>query len=112
MTNDSGLFKMSSGEGRLPLYEGKMIWHFNDRFAQARYWVDEKQGRKALLGKDHDAGQVLEYQRYRCGIRTVASNTNERLLVSSCVPAKEFCGRSGLPTRTSLLNHHQTSCLL
>lgn len=112
MTNDSGLFKMSPGEGRLPLYEGKMIWLFDDRFAQERYWVDEKQGRKALLGKDHDSRQVLDYQRYRCGIRAVASNTNERSLVSSVIPAEVFCGNSVLTTVTSLLDDHQTVFLV
>jgi len=69
MTNDSALFKTSPSEGRLPLFEGKMIWHFDHHFAEERYWVDEKKGRKALLGKDADSGQVLDYQRYRCGIR-------------------------------------------
>ena len=36
MTNDSRLFLDSPGKGRLPLYEGKMIWHFECRYAEPR----------------------------------------------------------------------------
>ncbi|MBX7215087.1 MAG: hypothetical protein K1X39_13830, partial [Thermoflexales bacterium] len=50
MTNDSHLFKTEPGKGRLPLYEGKMIHQFDAFFAEPRYWVDEKEGRRALLG--------------------------------------------------------------
>ena len=112
MTNDSALFKTSPANGRLPLYEGKMIWHFDHRFAQERYWVDEKQGRKALVGKDEDSGQMLDYQRYRCGIRAVASNTNERSLISSVIPAGAFCGNSVLTTVTGLIEDVQTMFLV
>jgi len=94
MTNDSYLFKREPGPGRLPLYEGKMIWHFDHRFAAARYWVDEEEGRDAVLGRDIDSGQELAYQRYRCGIRSVASNTNERSLISTIIPHGVFCSNS------------------
>ena len=50
MTNDSGLFKESPGNGLLPLYEGKMISQFDHRLAEPRYWIPEKNGRKALIG--------------------------------------------------------------
>jgi hypothetical protein len=112
MTNDSGLFRTSQGEGKLPLYEGKMIWHYDNRFAQPRYWVDEKQGRKALLGKVPDSGQLLDYQAYRVGIRAVASNTNERSLISTVIPARAFCGNSVLTTVTGLLNEAQAIFLV
>jgi len=32
MANDSGLFRTEPGDGLLPLYEAKMIWHFDHRF--------------------------------------------------------------------------------
>jgi len=48
MTNDSHLFHTEPAKGRLPLYEGKMIHQFEHQFGEARYWVDEKEGRKAL----------------------------------------------------------------
>jgi hypothetical protein len=86
MTNDSRLFKTEPGKGRLPLYEGKMIWHFDHRFAENKWWVGETEGRAAVLGRRHDSDQMLDYQSYRLGFRDIASNTNERTLVSSMIP--------------------------
>ncbi|MBC8230763.1 putative DNA binding domain-containing protein [bacterium] len=86
MTNDSHLFKIEPGPGRLSLYEGKMIWQFDHRFREPRYWVNETEGRKALLGRQEDKGQVLDYQAYRLGFRDIASNTNERTMVSTIIP--------------------------
>jgi len=84
MTNDSNLFKTETAKGRLPLYEGKMIHQYTHQFALTRYWVDESEARKALLGKNvNDTGQKLDYQGYRLGFRDIASNTNERTLIST-----------------------------
>ncbi|MFN6157899.1 MAG: Eco57I restriction-modification methylase domain-containing protein [Dolichospermum sp.] len=95
MTNDSHLFKTEPGKGRLPLYEGKMIHQFTHKFAEPRYWVEEEEGRKAVLGKNGvDKGQILDYQCYRLGFRSVASSTNERALISSIIPSSVFCGNS------------------
>jgi len=86
MTNDSRLFKTEPGPGRLPLYEGKMIHQFDHRFSEPRYWVDEKEGRAALLGRTPDRGQQLDYQTYRLGFRDIASSTNERSMISTIIP--------------------------
>ncbi len=86
MTNASHLFHESPGKGRLPLYEGKMIWHFEHRYAEPRYWVDEKEGRQALLGRHDELGQKLDYQCYRFGFRDIASNTNERTAITTIIP--------------------------
>lgn len=95
MTNDSHLFKQESGKARLPLYEGKMVHQFTHKFADPRYWVDEQEGRKALLRRNEsDKGLTLDYQYYRLGFRSVASSTNERSLISSIVPKSVFCGNS------------------
>jgi hypothetical protein len=94
MTNDSHLFKTQPAKGRLPLYEGKMIHQFDANFAEPRYWVDEREGRKALLGNQPDAGQVLDYQRYRLGFRAVAASTNEHSLIAAMLPSKVFSGNS------------------
>ncbi len=94
MTNDSYLFKTQPAKGHLPLYEGKMIHQFDANFAEPRYWVDEREGRAALLGKVPDAGQVLDYQRYRLGFRAVAASTNEHSLIAALLPNKVFCGNS------------------
>jgi len=112
MTNDSGFFKTSPGAGRLPLFEGKMIWQFEHRYAEPRYWVEEKHGRKALVGKIPDTGQRLDYQGYRCGIRAVASSTNERSLVASVVPPRAFCGNSLLTTVGGQLSNPQAVFLV
>jgi hypothetical protein len=94
MTNDSHLFKTENKHGRLPLYEGKMIWQFEIDYEQPRYWVDEAEGRNALLGRDNDSGQLLNYQNYRLGFRAIASNTNERSLIAAVLPSQVFTGNS------------------
>jgi very-short-patch-repair endonuclease len=86
MTNDSKLFKTEAAIGRLPLYEGKMIHQFTHQFAKPRYWVDEKEARKSLLGKIEDKGQKIDYQEYRLGFRDIARNTDQRTLICSITP--------------------------
>jgi hypothetical protein len=84
MTNDSHLFKTEPGKGRLPLYEGKMIHQFNHKFAEPRYWVEEEEGRKAVLGKNGvDKRQMLDYQYYRLGFRDIARNTDIRTMIAT-----------------------------
>lgn len=100
MTNDSDLFHKSPGAGRLELYEGKMIWQFQSGYAQPRYWINEKEGRKRLLGTEKDLTQKLPYQKYRLGFRDVARNTDFRTLISGVVPKNHFCGNT-VPTVTS-----------
>jgi hypothetical protein len=95
MTNDSHLFKQQLGKGRLPLYEGKMIHQFTHLYAEPRYWVDEQEGRKALLGRNEsDRGQYLDYQSYRLGFRAIARNTDARTLIIGAIPKNVFCGNS------------------
>lgn len=91
MTSDSYLFKTEPGPGRLPLYEGKMIHQFDHQFAKPKYWVDEKEGRKALLGRQEDNGQKLDYQNYRVVHRRIASSTNERSLISTIIKPYTYC---------------------
>jgi hypothetical protein len=98
MTNDSSLFKTSPGKGRLALYEGKMIHQFTHKFAEPRYWVSEREGRTALLGRENDLGQSLDYQKYRLGFRDVAASTNERTMIASIVPPGTFCGNTLITT--------------
>ena len=94
MTNDSQLFKIEPGPGRLPLYEGKMIHQFTHLFDKPRYYIDEKEGRTALLGRSGDIRQTMDYQEYRLGYRSIASNTNERTMISTVLPTKVFFGHS------------------
>jgi Putative RNA methylase family UPF0020 len=85
MTNDSHLFKQEPGKGRLPLYEGKMIEQFTHTLCEPRYWIEESQGRAAILGKEQDRGQTLDYQTYRAGFRKIASSTNTRTMIATVI---------------------------
>lgn len=103
MTSDSHLFEQQPAIGRLPLYEGKMIHQFTHQYAEPRYWVDEGEGRKAVLGRnDKDKGQVLHYQGYRFAYRSIARSTDLRTLIGTVLPPNIFCGHSlnvALPIR-------------
>lgn len=94
MTNDSNLFKTSKGPGRLPLYEGKMIWQFDPHYAEPRYWINEIEGRKTILGKESDGKQILDYEVYRFGFRDISASTNERGMVCSFLPKNIFAGNT------------------
>lgn len=91
MTNDSSLFKQKSEAGDIPLYEGKMIWQFEHNYSEPKYWIKEREGRKALLGRREDDGQMLDYQNFRLGFRDIAASTNERSMIAAITP-KVFHG--------------------
>ena len=95
LTDDRHLFKTTDKSGRLPLFEGKMIHQFSHRWGEPKYWIVEKEGRKALLGRNvKDEGQELAYQDFRLGFRDVASSTNERTMIASMLPANVFAGNT------------------
>lgn len=94
MTNDSHLFETEKGKGRLPLYEGKMIHQFTHKWSEPRYWIDENKGRKVLLGRENDEGQILDYQTYRLGLRRVSNKANERSLITTILPKESFASES------------------
>jgi hypothetical protein len=96
MTNDSYLFKTEDGENRLPLFEGKMIHQFTHLFSEPRYWIDESEGRKGILGSKKDRSETLNYQTYRLAFRDIARNTDTRTMISSIIPSA-FHGNK-LPT--------------
>ena len=102
MTAESELFRTRPAKGALPLYEGKMIWQFDGRYAAPRYWINEKRGRRALLKRAADDGQRLDYQQERLAVRAVAANTNERSLIATLLPGGVFCGNSLLTNRGPL----------
>lgn len=111
MTNDSDLFKTEKGKGKLPLYEGKMIWHFEHGRGDYRYWLDQKtveldeiQRRlrqiKKLINLDKNEENRLKtkisfpFNFYRLGFRSITGATNERALVVSILPTKIVTGNS------------------
>jgi len=90
MTTASHLFYTENAEGRLPLFTGKMFHQFSLTKEHSGYWINEKDGRARLLGKKDDVGQTLDYQGYRFVHRRIASNTNERTMITTITPKKVF----------------------
>jgi len=86
MTNHSDLFKTSPGPGRLPLYEGKMIWQFEHGYNDPRYWINEEEGKSRLLGRTKNTNQCMDYQDYRLGYRDIAKSRNKRSFIASMIP--------------------------
>lgn len=116
MTNSSHLFHDRPASKRLPLYEGKMIWLFDHGREEPRYYIEEREGRAALLSARikqakkflRDSGYEddivdesdlqLGYEDYRLGFRAVTGATNERALVVSIIPPRVFAGNSLIVT--------------
>ncbi len=94
MTNDSDLFKEKSTSQRLPLFEGKMIHQFSDRWdATTRYWIDEAEGSERL-SRSMDEDEGLAFNRYRLGVRSIARSTDVRTLIVGPIAKRVFCGNS------------------
>ncbi len=104
MSNDSGLFETSPGPELAPLYEAKMIHHFDHRFAtftgsdeeakrnvteeeradtsyevQPRYWVARSEVDERLTAKGWTRPWLV-------GWRKIARSTDERTLIASVFP--------------------------
>ena len=109
MTTDSHLFKTTNDEGRLPLYEGKVIHQFTHLWGEPKYWLDEDEARHDLLNsrirtvkqiakknnldwEDEDNRKIqLDYDNFRLAFRDVTSNSNERTMIMTVLPPKVFC---------------------
>lgn len=94
MTGDSHLFQTKSDEKTVMLYEGKMINQFESSYVEPKYWINEAKARQAKLGKEKDEGQIMDYQNYRIGIRSITGNTNWRTLIVGTIPKNVFCSHS------------------
>lgn len=88
---------------KMTLYEGGMIWHFTNQFSQARYWIKETDVKEDFLSKrvKRIAGLFTQpkdlkndYETYRLAIRKIASNTNERTLITTIIPKYALAGNS------------------
>lgn len=102
MAEDSHLFFDSDAPGRQPLYEAKMIHHFDHRWASygpdgssgdvvveqkndpsfsitPRYWVDAAELESRLVDKGWNRGWLM-------GWRDITNATNERTVIASVVP--------------------------
>jgi hypothetical protein len=99
MTNDSYLFELAPASGRSPLIQGGMFHQFNHDFAQPKYWIDINAGRKNILGRTSDNGQLLAYEKYRFVHRRIASATNERSAIACVLPPNHFCADTAQTVR-------------
>lgn len=117
MTNDSFLFHTEPEPGLVPLYEGKMIHQFDDRWAtfdvpgkpnEARdvtieekqdpefevlpeYWVSEDAVVERFTLKD---GTIWWSEPWMLGIRGITRATDQRTLISSVLPSAYGAGNS------------------
>jgi hypothetical protein len=80
-----------------------MIWHFDSKYSQPRYWINESKLRQEFIEKRCKRIQNLigipkdiknDYEVYRLAIRKIASNTNERTLISAIIPPNSLTGNS------------------
>lgn len=101
MTRSAGSFLTKPA--KFVLYEGGMIWHFTNQFSDARYWINEKEIKTDFLSKrvkrieglyDQPKDLKNDYETYRLAIRKIASNTNERTLISTIIPKYAIAGNS------------------
>jgi hypothetical protein len=111
MTDDKDLFIEKYTSGLLPLYEGKMIWQYSQRFETPQYWLDQQAFDERLHSKElHRMAQDLNstkaevtkhadqihYDRsfVRLAFRTIARDTDERTLIFSLLPKGVGLGHS------------------
>lgn len=106
MTSDNGVFKKEHKAGCLPLVQGGMIHQFNADFSEPKFWIDEKDGRGAILGRVSDDGQKLPYQFYRFAHRRIARSTDERAAISCVLPPQRFCADTAQTTREIISPKH------
>jgi hypothetical protein len=101
MTRSAGSFLTKPA--KFVLYEGGMIWHFTNQFSDARYWINEKEIKSDFLSKRVKRIEGLyeqpkdlknDYETFRLAIRKIASNTNERTLISTIIPKYAIAGNS------------------
>jgi len=90
MTDDSFRFRNEAGPGRLPLFTGKMFHQFQATEGHSGYWIEESEGRSALLKGEPDVGQHMDYMGYRWLHRRIARNTDSRTLITTIAPPKVF----------------------
>lgn len=111
-----------NGETYVPLYEGKMIWHYNHHYGtwptagerpntistpplteladpnssiMSWYWVPQSEVENRLVKTDKDGNVVWEWKhRWLIGFRDITNATNERTFVMSPIPDAKGVGHS------------------
>ncbi len=95
LTKYKALYKEYNNEKFIFLYSGANLHQFNSRFFEDRaakessklLWIDKKDLEKVLM-KDS------QYQAERVFYRVIASNTNERTMISTLSPKNCYCVNS------------------
>ncbi len=121
-TLDGNTFTTTDGETYVPLYEGKMIWHYNHHFGtwptdgerpnsidmppveeltnpdshiMPWYWVPQSAVNDRLVKYDKKGNVVWEWKhKWLIGFRDVTNATNERTFVCSPIPNAVGVGHS------------------
>lgn len=119
---EGNVFTTQEGETYVPLYEGKMIWHYNhhygtwptsgnrpnsintpplselsdpDSFIMPWYWVPLSAVDDRLIKYDNRGNVVWEWKhKWLLGFRDVTNATNERTFISSLIPNAVGVGNS------------------
>jgi hypothetical protein len=126
MANDSGLFQSQPDEGLVPLYEAKMMWHFDHRwatyngensrecsdkekqspdfFVRPRYWLPKADVDSRLRGR-WSRSWLLAF-------RDVTDTRNERSVVFSLLPLVAVGHKAPLVFLTSTADITLASCFL
>ncbi|PRQ89775.1 class I SAM-dependent DNA methyltransferase [Borreliella burgdorferi] len=95
LTKHKALYKEYNNENFIFLYSGSNIHQFNSRFFEDKdakessklLWIDKKDLEKALTKDNH-------FQTERVFYRGIASNTNERTMISTLCPRNCYCVHS------------------
>ena len=121
-TLNGNTFTTVDGETYVPLYEGKMIWHYNhhfgswptegerpnsinmpsedelanpDSYIMPWYWVPLAAVKDRLVKYDNDGNVVWEWtHKWILAYRDVTKSTNERTFVLSCIPDSAGVGHT------------------
>ena len=131
MTNDSGEFSSAPSQGWVPLFEGKLIHQFDDRFATYVWKNGRVSGPKGLEAEDKDR-RIEITPRYwvpaesvtarfhekswnkpwLVGFRDIASATNERTLIATALPVTFGYGNKLPLMLPSVADEKNVACLL
>ena len=122
VTLNGNTFTTVDGETYVPLYEGKMIWHYNHHYGtwptegerpnsinmpsedelanpdsciMPWYWVPLAAVKDRLVKYDNDGNVVWEWtHKWILAYRDVTKSTNERTFVLSCIPDSAGVGHT------------------
>jgi len=64
----------------IPVFEGKMIHHYYNKYDVPQYWLNENEAEKYYQNSNQD------WRKYRLAYRAIASSTNETTLISTILP--------------------------